>query len=86
MLESINPQTKSYTGYQGSARGIAFTSKSTMAGVVHAGSNPAKAKRNKILKTGFFVFLGVKIAMLCDIIFAKGKHLKALWNKIRGKK
>lgn len=85
MIQSINSQKKLYTGYQGSAHKIAFTSKSTMAGAVHAGSNPAKAKRNKILKTGFFVFLGVKIAMLCDIIFAKGKHIKVLWNKIFSK-
>ena len=82
MIQSINSQTNPCK-YQPRRRNIEFAART---GTSTLTPNPAKVKRNKILKTGFFVFLGVKIAMLADLVFAKGKHIKALWNSIKKNK
>ena len=83
MIQSISVQEKFYNRNSTRYASPGFKSKPEQPNVIPSNINPAKAKRKKILKTSFFVFLGIKAAMLGDIIFAKGKHLKAIWGKLR---
>ena len=82
MIQGINSQPN-LCKYQFAGSDTSFGARGGVSNVMV--SSPAKIKRNKILKAGFFVFLGVKVAMLADLVFAKGKHIKILWNKIFSK-
>ncbi len=85
MIQSINIQNNNkYKQYFVS--NLSFTSNTRKTKTFGTGINPDKSKRNKILKTCFFILLGIKLAILADIIFSKGKHIKAIWKKLRGDK